>query len=217
MIEHTLELALAAHRADDFAEAERRYRDVLAADPRAIGAQSNLGNVLQRLGRLEEALACHDAAAALAPDRAAVHYNRALVLRDLQRLDEAIASDGRALALEPGYAEARRHQRLCRLLLAEAHWNERLCAALICDDGSGWNPDEWRRRKRAFASRVERAAPICLGDEDVAGKTLLLHAGDGLGNTLQFCRYADWWPPAAPASCCRCSPGSSRCSPACAA
>jgi hypothetical protein len=77
---------------------------------------------------------------------------------------------------------------------AEAHWNRGLLHLQQGRYAEGWPGYEWRwqvahlsvsRQRRPFSQ------PLWLGREDLAGKTILLHAEQGLGDTLQFCRYAD--------------------------
>jgi hypothetical protein len=57
--------------------------------------------------------------------------------------------------------------------------------------GRGWELYEWRWKKETFTSPKRNfPQPLWLGEEDIAGKTVLLHAEQGLGDTIQFCRYA---------------------------
>ncbi len=69
-------------------------------------AHSNLGITLQKLGRLDEALACHNKTIELKPDFAEAHYNLGITLQELGRLDEALASYKEAIALKPDFVEA---------------------------------------------------------------------------------------------------------------
>ncbi len=172
-------------------EARRLLEAALRLRPHSAPVCSNLGNALRGLHRLEDALARYDEALALQPDAAEVHHNRGLVLYQLGRWSEALAGHERAGVLRPEYAEARTHERFIRLRLAEANWTERLSAALITGRGPASDRQAWRRQQRAFAARVGGPeAPLWLGDHDLAGKTIVLAAGDGLGTTIQLCRYA---------------------------
>ena len=59
------------------------------------------------------------------------------------------------------------------------------------DFDAGWKSYEWRWRTGAFArQRRQLHAPLWLGDAPVSGKTILLHAEQGMGDTIQFIRYA---------------------------
>jgi tetratricopeptide (TPR) repeat protein len=129
-------------------------------------------------GRLAEALACIDRALAIDPDNAVVHANRGIALVALCRLPEALASFDRALDLKPDYAEAYFGRAVARLLSG--------------DFARGWVDFEWRWKRTNGPSGLQRrefAQPLWLGEKSLAGKTLLVHAEIGLGDTLQFCRY----------------------------
>ena len=114
---------------------------------------------------------------ALRPDHAEAYYNRGIALQSMLRLPEALESYRRAVALRPDYALA--------------HWNESLCRLLMGDFEGGWREYEWRREVREFAPQYhDFPRPLWLGEQEVAGRTILLHAEQGFGDTLQFCRYA---------------------------
>ncbi len=192
-------------------EALACYDRALALQPDFALAHSNRGNILQDLQRHEDALAGYDAALGLQPNYAEAHNNRAHALRRLNRLDEALASCERALQIRPEYAEAHNNRgnilqdlgqhetalaSYARSLAlrpdyAEAHLNDGLCRLSLGDFERGWRAYEWR-----WASPTHRSArrdftqPLWLGQFSLAGKTLLLHAEQGLGDTLQFCRFA---------------------------
>jgi tetratricopeptide (TPR) repeat protein len=129
-------------------------------------------------GLLDDALACIDRALAIDPDNAVVHANRGIVLVALCRLPEALASFDRAVGLKPDYAEAYFGRAVARLLSG--------------DFARGWVDFEWRWKRSngpAALQRKEFAQPLWLGEKSLVGKTLLVHAEIGLGDTLQFCRY----------------------------
>ena len=100
------EKATALHRSGQLAEAERLYRDVLAADPRDFPARHLLGIIRAQRGHYEEALREIDAALALKPDDTDAHLNRANVLKVMGRAEEALAGYARALDLKPGWPQA---------------------------------------------------------------------------------------------------------------
>ena len=85
---------------------ERFYRAALAVNPGDGAARNNLGNLLRRAGRLEEALAELDRAIAAAAGEPYFFHNRGLVLQGLGRAEAALADQARALALRADYAEA---------------------------------------------------------------------------------------------------------------
>jgi tetratricopeptide (TPR) repeat protein len=147
----------------------------LASDHAEITA--NVGLILQKLDRNEEALVYFDRALALKPDLPNALNHRGTSLQELHRFDEALASLDKAVAIDPGFADA--------------HWNAALLRLLLGDFAKGWQGREWGRRCRAvgFVDRqFER--PLWLGEAPLAGKTILLHSDEGLGDTIQFSRYA---------------------------
>jgi tetratricopeptide (TPR) repeat protein len=192
----------------------QRYEDALtsfdralALNPRSAEILSNRGNALWQLRRASEALTSFDAALALKPDAAEIHNNRGNALLDLNRPDEALASFDRALALRPDYTEALVHRaNALRDLnrsqdaiascdaalaidpeLAEAHWNKSLEQLLLGDFAQGFDSYEWRWKRAGNAPR-DFGVPQWRG-ENVSGKTVLLHAEQGFGDTIQFVRY----------------------------
>jgi tetratricopeptide (TPR) repeat protein len=152
------------------------YDKALKLRPDHVKALYNRGTALIGLKHLDEALASYDKALALKPDYAKAHFGRGNVLRELQRLDDAMASYDKALAIQPDYPEVR--------------WNQSICHLLGGDLERGFETYEWRwhsatlkEHKRAFPQ------PLWLGEEDLSGKSVLLHAEQGFGDTIQFCRY----------------------------
>ena len=132
------------------------------------------GASLQRLGRREEALKSLDRAIELDPKNAKAHYNRANVLHELKRFDEALESFAQALALDPGDADT--------------NFNEGMTRLLTGDFSRGWTKYEWRWKAKQRAHARDFSQPLWRG-EPVAGKTILVHAEQGYGDTLQFVRY----------------------------
>lgn len=162
---------------DRHAEAAQSLAAAVRLDPGNAVTWHNYGNVLRDLDRLTEALAAYDRALALEPAQVDALIARALVLVDLHGLDDARDSLDRALALAPEHPKARLNAAIRDLLAG--------------DLAKGFAGYEWRWRNppNSAWARVF-AQPLWLGREDIAGKTLLLHAEQGLGDTLQFCRYA---------------------------
>jgi Flp pilus assembly protein TadD len=193
------------------AEALTSFERALALQPAFAQAWNNRACVLRDLARPADALASCDQAIALQPAYADAWSNRANALSDLNRPDEAQSSYLRALELAPAFADAwnnlgltlvdlNRHdealQSYDRALaidpdFAEAHWNRALCLLQLGRFDEGWREYEWRwQRHRIAASQRHFDAPLWLGQFPLEGKTILLHAEQGLGDTLQFCRYA---------------------------
>jgi tetratricopeptide (TPR) repeat protein len=168
--------AVASHQAGQLAEAEAAYRQLLSSQPDCADAMSNLGCLYRAQGRLDEALALHQAVAQRRPNHPDVWNNLGVTLKDLVRPTEAIAAFRQAIALKSDHAPA--HANLAHVLLLSGQFAE------------GWREYAWRLAGGgSYLSRRSFPQPQWSGD-DLNGRTLLLHAEQGLGDTLQFVRYA---------------------------
>jgi tetratricopeptide (TPR) repeat protein len=163
-----------------FDEALASYDRALAMQPDYFGALNNRGVTLHELKRFPEALASYDQALVLRPDHAGALNNRGMTLHELKRFDEALVCYDYALALNPGYVDA--------------HFNKALLQLLKGDYDAGWREYEWRWRRWKEENLThyirDFTQPLWLGQTAIEGKTILLHAEQGIGDTIQFCRYA---------------------------
>jgi tetratricopeptide (TPR) repeat protein len=159
-----------------FEEALSSYHQALTIAPDDPGVHNNLGAVLQAFGRNDEALLCFDSALALRPNYPEALTNRGDVLSELRRFDEAFSSFDQATAINQEYAPARLISATLRLLIG--------------DFEAGWAGREWRW-KCAELRLIDRqfSQPVWLGDSAIAGKTVLLHSDEGLGDAIHFARY----------------------------
>jgi len=160
-------------------EALASYNQAIAIQPDYHDAWLNRGNLLVRLKQWDAALASYNRAIVVRADSAVAHANRGNVLKELNRLDEARASYDRAVAIQPDYPEAQTNRAVVSLLAGEFE--------------RGWADFEWRWKVKHTANDRQKyrafRQPLWLGQESLAGKTILLHSEQGLGDTLQFCRY----------------------------
>src|SRR5471032_842245 len=154
------------------AEALAMFERALQCDAHYAEAYNNLGGTLVDLHRHEEALLCFDRALRLAPDYLDAHYNLGNALQLLGRTGAALRSYERALAIAPDDVEARVNAGICRLLQGDL------------PDGWRWYESRWRR-----LPLPDHAPPQWRGDAPLAGKTILVYAEQGLGDTIQMCRY----------------------------
>ncbi len=168
--------AVAQHQFKQYRAALESYDQAIALRPDDAVAYYNRGDVLLCLDENRAALDSYDRAIALKPDYAEAYSNRGAVLQDLRRLDEALASFDRAIALKPDHAVA--------------YWNKALFRILTGDFAEGWRLYEWRWKDCQKDQVRDFAQPLWLGERPLAGKTLLIHAEQGLGDVIQFCRYA---------------------------
>ncbi len=160
---------------------ERRPADAVALLQHAVRlkpnnpeAHNNLSLAFADLGRFDDAVASCDAALGLRPLDVKAHMNRANALGACGRLDEALASYALALRLQPDYVNA--------------HWNRALAWLAQGDFEQGWPEYEWRWQR---GETKTRGFPEPRWDgQSLAGKTILLWCEQGLGDTIQFVRYA---------------------------
>ena len=150
------------------------FEQVLAIEPRHANACLNLGNALRFLKRLEESAHSYQRATAINPNYAQAHSNLGVAWQEMGRLDDAMRCYEIAARIQPDFVEAKMNMSLIHLLRGEF--------------ASGFSLYEWRWQAGQVESR-DFLKPLWQG-EDLRGKTLLLHAEQGLGDTLQFCRYA---------------------------
>ncbi|MSP68063.1 MAG: tetratricopeptide repeat protein, partial [Alphaproteobacteria bacterium] len=198
---------LRAHQKQDHATAVRCYRDALRLDPDHADACNNLGVALRAIGRIEAAVAAYRRALALNPNNAGAHSNLGNALRALGRFGEAEVEHRAALALKPDYVEAtynlglvfrdqaRYQDALVHIEAAiaarpdyvDAQWDRSLALLTLGRLEQGLPAYEWRWRLPE-SRRRELPAPLWNG-APLAGRTILLHAEQGLGDSLQFIRY----------------------------
>ena len=166
------------HRSE---EALAAYSKALQILPRHPPTLSNRGLTLLKLKRFDEALSDLTDACEAMPELAEAHANRGLVLQRLGRHQEALACLERALKIRPSFEEA--------------HFNEGICRLTLGDFEKGWPKYEWRRKSKSWRETQKHLGdrvfekPLWLGQAPLAGKSILLHAEQGLGDTIQLSRY----------------------------
>src|SRR5262245_1060113 len=191
-------------------EALAAFDQVLALLPGHAQARLNRGLALAGLGRHEEAISDFEAASATAPTNPATHYNRGISLFNLGRYAEAVVAYDRALSLAPDHVKAlnnrgfalhalKRHDEALasyskalqlRKDFADAHFNQAISLLAIGDFRRGFDKYEWRWRRTGMpAQHRSYGRPLWLGEYPLQSRTILLHAEQGLGDTIQFARY----------------------------
>ena len=185
-------------------------RRVTAVEPGNADLHNACGLLLGEFKMLTEALAAFDQALGLRPGFAQALNNRALTLRDLGRFEEALAAFDEGLASDPGNAQlhgdrgdvlrelVRHEDALASYERAQAiarkeefFLNEGLSRLVLGDLAGGWPKYEWRWQASKRAHPNDHfGQPIWQGEQSLVGKTILVYAEQGLGDTLQFCRYA---------------------------
>jgi Flp pilus assembly protein TadD len=205
-----LQAAVACHQAGQLAEARRLYERLLRREPRDPNALNLLGVVLASTGEITRAIQLMrralsvfpdfpdalsnlgkalldsnqpeasrlslERALRLAPEDPEILNNLGNTLLALGRPEEALDCYRRAATLRPGYAEARTNEGLALLSLGRL--------------AEGWAAYEHRWRLPRVTGTSPPRVPLWTGAQPLEGKRILLHAEQGLGDTLQFCRYA---------------------------
>ncbi|HEV2041117.1 MAG TPA: DUF5672 family protein, partial [Casimicrobiaceae bacterium] len=205
-----LKQALALHQQGDSNGAEALYRSVLMIEPDNALAQHFLGVIHYQRRELTAALPLLERSVAASPDEPEFRNNLGLALAAADRESDAIAVYRSALDLKPDHAVAWNNLGLSLQSVndvggaiaafrraielnadfAHAHWNLSLALLLDGQFAQGWREYDWRlvltelgRGRHVYPGQAwDGSAP--------AGKTLLLYAEQGLGDALQFARYA---------------------------
>ena len=169
-------LGAALKAAKDLTGAEAAFRKAYELDPTMTAAQVNLGTVFGMRRQWDDALACYGRALEMSPDCAEAMNNRGNVLHSIGRFNDAEIDFEQAISIDPEYADP--HLNLGLQLLMQGRWTE------------AWPEFEWRWRtpqmepfRRTFIEPQWDGSPQ-------PGATLLVHAEQGLGDTLNFIRYA---------------------------
>lgn len=198
-----------SHQEGKPAEALLRYDKALSLSPGNPDILLPMGAALHDLERYDEALDAYQQILERSPAPAALYHNRGNTLLALDRYDEAIDSYARALALMPEDAEAlvtmgtafeqlgqydaavKCYEEALRRVpdCAEAHWNLALALLRKGEYLCGWEEFGWRWQKKGYTSRWrELPAPLWDG-RALHGRTILIHAEQAFGDTIQFARY----------------------------
>jgi FkbM family methyltransferase len=167
-------LGIACHDLDRFDEAVAAYQRAIQIQPKFPIAYNNLGNTLRMQKRLAESLRCFDEALRQQPGYVNAHKNKGTALVWEGCLAEALESYAQALELAPDDAET--HKNLGVIMLLQGRFDE------------GWREYRWRWRTRELTP-PKYDQPQWDGSS-LDGKTILLVAEQGLGDTIHFVRYA---------------------------
>ncbi len=151
------------------------YRRAVSCQPPSMDAFCNLGGMLRAEGAIDEAIAIYQQALAHKSNFVEVLCNLGVAYKALNRLDEAMDAYARALVISPDFAEA--------------HFNQGITYLLVGDFARGWPKHEYRWQTVQRHVRRDFRKPLWLGNEPIEGRTVLAHAEQGLGDTLQFVRY----------------------------
>jgi tetratricopeptide (TPR) repeat protein len=191
------------------AEALACFDTVLGMSPQHAAARLNRGVALAALNRRKEALVDFEHAVASAPSPM-TFFNYGMTLAALDRHAQALIAFDRVLSIDPNHIGAwngrgaslnalNRHVEAvasCDKALAvdsdhgDAHFNKALALLAIGDYRQGLAEYEWRWKRSGAPARHNFGRPLWRGEYPLQHRTILLHAEQGLGDTIQFVRYA---------------------------
>ena len=192
------------------ADAEICYRAAIVSNPKSAAAYNNLGAVLRAQGRSDEAIVACETALALRPHYADAHNNLGIALADVSRFEDAAAQCLAALALEPDrhptrnnlgnvlahlgrFDEAVAQYELAMAdtaAIAEVRHNLGMTLLRAGRFEAGWREYEYRWQARQLSNDRRKFDQPQWDGAPLGDRTLLIHAEQGFGDTLQFCRYA---------------------------
>jgi tetratricopeptide (TPR) repeat protein len=161
-------------------EALDSYNKAIELSPGEATHYDARGVLLHKMGLFDAALDSYNQAIATNPNYPQAYFNRAAALEKLRDFAGALASYNLALAKKPGFADF--------------HFNLALTSLKVGDYVNGWAHYEWRWRTDngpILLKKREFSQPLWLGGDDIAGRTILLYGEQGLGDSLQFCRYCE--------------------------
>lgn len=156
-------------------EAVDCYERALQFSAANADTQANLAAALRVLGKFERARNCYERAIRLQPDSSRAHIGLADVLLDERQLTDARHHYGLAVHFDPENADVQLHCALSRLRMG--------------DFPPGWRGFEWRWKSSSFPRAPETLSIPRWKGEPLAGQTIVIHAEQGLGDTIQFVRY----------------------------
>jgi tetratricopeptide repeat protein/glycosyl transferase family 9 (putative heptosyltransferase) len=200
--------ALALHSSGNLNEAGDLYAEFLRSHPTHPDALSLLGALRARQGNLKEGIRLLKIAIAIKPDHPEAHYDLGNVFHQLRQYEEAVASFSKDIAISPNKAKAYNSRgvslyRLGRYAEAANDFEKTITLVpdftrqyhylsiirlSLGDYEKGWRLFEWRWKGSTLTPR-QFQQPLWLGKESLPEKTILLHAEQGNGDIIQFCRY----------------------------
>jgi tetratricopeptide (TPR) repeat protein len=191
----------------DTTAAIAEFQEALKLQPRHVEALTNLGKALIDAGRPDDAMAASSQAIALAPNLPLAHVNAAISLLARENFDDALASLRRAATLAPDHAQVlntlgnvlrmrgeidealdlHRRAKDADPQSANAEFSLGYLQLLRGNYEDGWRGYEARGKIKGI---VQKVIPGPMWDgSDLAGKRIVVHYDQGLGDTLQFVRF----------------------------
>jgi len=169
-------LGNALQEQQQFSAALECYQQSLRLKPDYVTALNNMGNALRDQNQPQEAVLYYQKALAIKSDYVTALSNLGNALRDQNKIEEAMEYYHRAQHIDSTYDKA--------------HWNEALALLVKGDFANGWKKYEYRWKQEGLSpSHHYVTRPMWHADIDLKGKSILVYAEQGLGDSLQFIRY----------------------------
>jgi hypothetical protein len=186
------------------------FNNALLLEPLSLEGNHNKGIALEKMGRLQEALICYQKAIEHHPTSPKTYNNIGNIYRELSQNEDAINCFNKALMLDPNYAEAfsnlgwtlygtQQYKKSKECFYSALNINPNLTPALfnlslsqliMGEFEEGWVNYEHRMKQPLYQNKITNLTkPQWDGSESIAGKTIYIYAEQGLGDTIQFCRY----------------------------
>jgi len=173
-----LQIAITHQQAGKWQDAERIYHKLLQQDPYNVNVIQELGDLYCRRSKLEGAIGYYRQALSLKPNSPELLSKIGSTLVEQNKIDEAIDHHRQALTLDPNHIYG--------------HWGLAMALLITGDLQQGFAEHEWRWQMPLVAQHTPyHSLPYPLWDgTPLAGQTILLYEEQGLGDSIQFIRYA---------------------------
>lgn len=173
-------MGAALNKSKDYENAIVVLEEAIKRMPNHSGAYTNLGNVYNKLFDYKKAAKLHEKSIELDPKGVNAYSNLGTSYKYLGFTKKAIDSYKKAIELDPNFVNA--HFDLSTMYLS------------LEDFTNGWKEYEWRFKKEEMIPHIIKhkdifSKPMFTGNEDIKGKTLLLHSEQGFGDSIQFIRF----------------------------
>jgi len=196
---------------EKYEEAIDCFNQSLNYNSQNIDAYSNMGNALVKLHKFELAIQYYSKAIEINPEYAEAYNNRGISYKEIKKLKLAILDLDKAVLFNKKYSEAYsnrglilEYQKNIKEALnsydkavelesnnLEAYWNKSLLLLLNGQYDEGWKLYEYRwDYEKTGLKRPNFRIPLLLGHRNIEGKHILLQCEQGLGDTIQFIRFA---------------------------
>ena len=167
---------IALYQAGESSQAIQDFDAAIAIKSDCSQAHFNRGLAHKLLGHTSAALDDYARSIELDANNFRSYNNRAMLFRDMKKFEKAINDLDKCLSIRPDFAEAM--------------WNKALTLLLMGKYDVGWKLYESRWSTKEFRSKVRTfSSPLWLGKDPLKNKAILIHSEQGLGDSLQFCRY----------------------------